>query len=143
MPLYACTILLSAFLLFLVQPMLAKIILPWFGGSAAVWIVCLVFFQAVLLLGYLYAYGVTRFLRPLQQTVLHFGLLAVSLTLLPISPSDVSKPAAGADPTWRIAALLTLSVGLPYFMLSATSPLLQAWYSRTHPGALPYRLFAF
>jgi hypothetical protein len=143
MPLYACTILLSAFLLFLIQPMLAKLILPWFGGSAAVWIVCLVFFQGMLLLGYLYAYGSTRFLRPRAQSLVHVSLLAISLALLPISPGERWKTMGEADPTWRILALLTLSIGLPYFLLSATSPLLQAWYSRTHPAALPYRLFAF
>lgn len=143
MPLYACTILLSAFLLFLIQPMVAKLILPWFGGSAAVWIMCLVFFQTVLLLGYLYAYGVNRFLRPRAQSFLHLGLLAVSLALLPIAPGEGWKPIGGADPTWRILALLTLSIGLPYFLLSATSPLLQAWYARGNLSALPYRLFAF
>jgi len=143
MPIYACTVLLSAFLLFLIQPMVAKVILPWFGGSAAVWIMCLVFFQTVLLLGYLYAYGVTRWLRPRAQSTLHLALLAVSLTLLPIAPV---KPIGDADPSMRILALLTLSIGLPYFLLSSTSPLLQAWYanqSRDREGALPYRLFAF
>jgi hypothetical protein len=143
MSLYACTILLSAFLLFLIQPMMAKMILPWFGGSAAVWIMCLVFFQAVLLLGYLYAYGITRFLRPRLQSLLHLGLLGISLAVLPISPGEAWKPIGAADPTWRIVALLSLSIGLPYFLLSATSPLLQSWYGRTHPSALPYRLFAF
>ena len=142
-PLYACTILLSAFLLFLIQPMVAKLILPWFGGSAAVWIVCLVFFQTVLLLGYLFAYGVSRFLRPRAQSFLHLGLLAVSLALLPIAPGQGWKPTSNADPAWRILALLTLSIGLPYFLLSATSPLLQAWYARGNPRGLPYRLFAF
>ena len=143
MPLYACTILLSAFLLFLIQPMVAKLILPWFGGSAAVWIMCLVFFQITLLLGYLYAYAVTRFLRPRSQSFLHLGLLAVSLALLPIAPGEYWKPIGGADPAWRILALLTLSIGLPYFLLSATSPLLQAWYAGGNQSALPYRLFAF
>ena len=143
MPLYACTILLSAFLLFLIQPMVAKLILPWFGGSAAVWIVCLVFFQTVLLLGYLYSYGVARFLRPRAQSFVHLGLLAVSLALLPIAPGERWKPTGTTDPAWSILALLTLSIGLPYFLLSATSPLLQAWYARGNPNGLPYRLFAF
>src|SRR6476659_6049944 len=105
MPLYACTVLLSAFLLFLVQPVIAKLILPWFGGSAAVWIICLVFFQSVLLLGYLCAHGVMRIMRPRGQSILHICLLCGSLLLLPLSPSDSWKPTSGADPTWHILSL--------------------------------------
>ncbi len=141
-PLYVCTILLSAFLLFLIQPIIAKLILPWFGGAAGVWIVCLVFFQVVLLLGYLYAHGIARHLRPRRQSQLHITLLAASLLLLPIVPGTIWKPAGGTDPTWRILILLTVCAGLPYFLLSATTPLLQSWYARARPTALPYRLFA-
>jgi hypothetical protein len=142
MPLYACTILLSAFLLFLVQPIVAKLILPWFGGSAGVWTICLVFFQVVLLLGYLYAHGIARHLHPRRQSLLHIILLAASLLLLPIVPGAAWKPAGGTDPTWRILILLTVCLGLPYFLLSATTPLLQSWYAQKRPTALPYRLFA-
>jgi hypothetical protein len=139
---YALTILVSAFLLFQVQPVIAKIILPWFGGSAAVWTVCLLFFQMVLLLGYLYAHAVTRYLRPRVQFIVHMALLALSLFALPIYPGDKWKPSAGADPTFGILALLAVTVGLPYFLLSTTGPLVQAWYARRFKGSVPYRLYA-
>jgi SAM-dependent methyltransferase len=143
--LYALTILLSAFLLFQVQPVIARIILPWFGGSAAVWATCLLFFQFVLLLGYLYAHASIRYLKPRWQTFLHIGLLALSLlalSVLPVYPSAAWKPSPTSDPTWGILALLGASVGLPYFLLSTTGPLLQAWYARRYRGAMPYRLYA-
>ena len=139
---YAVTIFLSAFLLFQVQPLIAKFILPWFGGSAAVWSAALLFFQLVLLAGYFYAYVVIRFLKPKQQFWVHASLLAVSLATLPIIPSPVFKATGGGDPTARILLLLAATVGLPYTLLSATSPLLQAWYVRARQGAVPYRLFA-
>src|SRR5580658_9414714 len=139
---YACTIFLSAFLLFAVQPMIGKIILPWFGGSAAVWSTCLLFFQAALLAGYLYAHWSARYLRPKRQAMLHIALIAVSLALLPILPSPSWKPSQAGDPSLRILLLLTVTIGLPYILLSTTSPLLQAWYVAAKPGAIPYRLFA-
>jgi hypothetical protein len=140
--LYAATIFLSAFLLFEVQPMIGKIILPWFGGSASVWSTCLLFFQASLLTGYLYAHFSTRYLKPRQQALLHISLLAVSIALLPILPSPDWKPVHPGDPSGRILLLLTATIGLPYVLLSTTSPLLQAWYVAAKPGAIPYRLFA-
>jgi len=139
---YACTIFLSAFLLFAVQPMIGKIILPWFGGSAAVWSTCLMFFQAALLAGYLYAHWSTTWLRPKKQAMLHITLMAVSLALLPILPSPSWKPSQAGDPSLRILLLLAATIGLPYILLSTTSPLLQAWYVAAKPGAVPYRLFA-
>src|SRR5580658_6869035 len=139
---YACTIFLSAFLLFAVQPMIGKIILPWFGGSAAVWSTCLLFFQATLLAGYLYAHWSTRWLKPRRQAILQIALMAVSLALLPILPSPSWKPSEAGDPSLRILLLLTVTIGLPYILLSTTSPLLQAWYVAAKPGAIPYRLFA-
>ncbi len=142
MLLYALTILVSAFLLFQVQPVIAKIILPWFGGSAAVWTTCLLFFQMVLLLGYLYAHAVVRYLKPRKQMLLHCGLLLVSVAALPIYPSLAWKPGGTEEPTFAILRLLALCVGLPYFLLSTTGPLLQAWYARRFKGAMPYRLYA-
>ena len=142
MILYALTILVSAFLLFQVQPVIAKIILPWFGGSAAVWTTCLLFFQLVLLLGYLYSHAAIRYLKPRAQMLLHAVLLAAGVAALPIYPNVSWKPAGGSDPTMEILGLLAVTVGLPYFLLSTTGPLLQAWYARRYQGAMPYRLYA-
>ena len=124
------------------QLVIAKMILPWFGGSAAVWATCMLFFQVVLLFGYLYADCAVRHLRPKAQAVLHVLLLAAGILVLPIIPGPGWKPTGAEDPALRILLLLLVTVGLPYFVLSATSPLLQAWYSRTKEGAVPYRLFA-
>ncbi len=142
MLLYAATIFLSAFLLFQVQPLIAKIILPWFGGSAAVWSAAMLFFQLVLLAGYAYAHISIRFLKPKIQAMTHAALLLVSCALLPILPSETWKPSEVGDPTLRILLLLIATIGLPYFLLSSTSPLLQAWYVRTSGSGMPYRLFA-
>jgi hypothetical protein len=142
MLLYALTISLSAFLLFEVQPIIAKMILPWFGGSSAVWSTCMLFFQIVLLLGYGYAHWLHSRLAARKQAVVHIGMLAVSLAALPIIPGERWKSASAGQPSLTILALLALTVGLPYFLLSSTSPLLQAWYARSHQGGLPYRLFA-
>jgi spermidine synthase len=141
-PIYAATIFLSAFLLFQVQPLIAKFILPWFGGSAAVWSAALLFFQLLLLAGYLYAHCIIRYLTPKRQFWIHCPLLIASLATLPIVPSAAWKPSGPGDPTLRILLLLGATIGLPYTLLAATSPLLQAWYLRTHQGAIPYRLFA-
>ena len=142
MTLYALTIFTSAFLLFLVQPIIAKQILPWFGGSAAVWTTCLVFFQFLLLAGYAYSDWTTRKLTARRQVALHIVLLAVSLASLPIIAGADWKPAGDEDPTWRILGLLGATIGLPYFLLSTTGPLAQAWFARTFPAGTVYRLFA-
>jgi hypothetical protein len=142
MILFALTIFASAFLLFLVQPIIAKQILPWFGGSAAVWTTCLVFFQAALLAGYAYADVVVRRVVIRRQVLLHVGLLAASVLFLPIVPGAFWKPAGTESPAALILGLLTVTLGLPYFLLSTTSPLLQAWFARRYPGRSPYRLFA-
>ena len=138
---YAATIFLSSFLLFLVQPIIAKQILPWFGGSAAVWTTCLVFFQSVLLAGYAYADWTTR-LGPRRQAILHVALLVLSLACLPILASSGWKPQGDEEPILRILLLLGATIGLPYFLLSTTTPLLQAWYWRRFRTVVPYRLFA-
>ena len=140
--LYACTIFLSAFLLFQIQPMIAKIILPWFGGSAAVWITAMLFFQMTLLGGYLYAHWSIRSSKPKMRATLHVILLLASLAFLPVWPTLAWRPTGTEEPILNILGLLTMSVGLPYFLLSTTSPLIQAWYSAKHRAALPYRLFA-
>ena len=136
------TILLSAFLLFQVQPLIAKLILPWFGGSAAVWTSCMLFFQMALLGGYAYAHWLSRQSRraadahPPRAARAEFSLAA------DFCPSAWWKPHGAEDPLLRILGLLAATVGLPYFLLSSTSPLLQSWYSRSNGGAMPYRFFA-
>jgi SAM-dependent methyltransferase/MFS family permease len=139
---YAGTIFLSSFLLFLVQPLIARLILPWFGGSAAVWTTCMLFFQALLLAGYAYAHWLTRLSNKRAEALIHTVLLLAAVATLPIAPSEAWKPLGTEEPVTRILLLLGASVGLPYFLLASTSPLLQAWFSRARPGENPYRLFA-
>jgi hypothetical protein len=142
MLLFASTILLSAFLLFLVQPIIAKQILPWFGGTSAVWTTCMVFFQVLLLAGYAYSHFVTRRLAPRQQTKLHVALLVASLAFLPIIPREALKPAGEEDAALAIIVLLAATIGLPYFLLSTTGPLVQKWVAHRFPEKTVYRLFA-
>ena len=133
---------LGAFLLFQVQPLIGKFILPWFGGATSVWTTCLLFFQIVLLLGYAYAHAITRIKRPVVQAVAHLAFAAAALVFLPLAPGEIWKPRDATDPTWGILGLLTVCLGVPYFVLSATSPLVQAWFFRALSGASPYRLYA-
>ena len=123
------------------QPIIAKQILPWFGGSAAVWTTCLVFFQMVLLAGYAYADLALR-LGARRQALLHGVLLAASVAFLPIIAASGWKPQGDEEPVSRILLLLVATIGLPYFLLSTTTPLVQAWYWRRFRSAVPYRLFA-
>jgi predicted O-methyltransferase YrrM len=136
--LYALSIFLSAFLLFEVQPLIAKEILPWFGGSAGVWTTCMLFFQLLLLGGYAYAHWLSRG----RHRWVHTVVLVVSVLMFRIIPADWWMPSDGKDPVWRILCLLTATVGLPYFTLASTSPLLQNWYARQHRAGVPYRFFA-
>lgn len=146
MPLFATTVFLSAFLLFQIQPIVAKMILPWFGGSSSVWSVCIVFFQVELLLGYAYVHWLHEKLAPARQTLVHGGLLLLSLALLPVAADPAWKGAALVHPSWSVLALLATAVGAPYLMLSTTGPLMQAWYARSFPASVtvahPYRLYA-
>ena len=142
MPVFALTIFIGAFLLFQVQPLIGKYILPWFGGGPGVWTTCLLFFQMLLLAGYAYAHFISRRFPPRGQAMLHLALLGVALALLPIIPADTWKPEGGGNPTVQILGLLAVCIGLPYFVLSATGPLMQHWFSRTRPGVSPYRLYA-
>ena len=142
MPAFALTIFTGAFLLFQVQPLIGKYILPWFGGSPGVWTTCMLFFQMLLLGGYAYAHATSRYLKPRTQAAVHGVLLVAALISLPITPGDSWKPQGAGDPTWHILALLSVSLGLPYLVLAATGPLMQEWFRRTTPGASPYRLYA-
>lgn len=133
---------LGAFLLFLIQPMAARFILPWFGGAPTVWSACLLFFQVALLAGYAYAH-VTRRLALATQARLHMALLAVALLALPIVPSADWKPADASAPALRILLLLAATLGTPYVVLAATAPLMQDWFARTRSDGVPYRLYAW
>lgn len=139
---FALTIFTGAFLLFQVQPLIGKFILPWFGGAPGVWTACLLFFQTVLLGGYAYAHFLSTRFKPRQQVIIHIVLLLLSLAVMPIAPSESWKTHVEGDPTWHILLLLTVSIGLPYFVLSSTGPLMQQWFSQTNPGISPYRLYA-
>jgi SAM-dependent methyltransferase len=137
--LHAGTVALSSALVFVVQPMMAKALLPRFGGSAAVWIACLLFFQVALLLGYLYAFCLTRYLGVRAQALAHLAVMAVSIAALPLRSR---LEGAGYGPTASILLMLAASVGAPYFVLSATSPLVQSWLAASRGKHFPYRLFA-
>lgn len=139
---YAGTVFVSAFLLFQVQPLISKFILPWFGGSPAVWTTSMFFFQVLLFCGYVYAHLSEHYLKPLLQGLVHVALIVAALLLLPITPDPSWKTAAAGSPTWRILCLLAMTVGVPYFVLSSTGPLVQAWFCRTFPGRSPYRLYS-
>lgn len=141
MPFLISSVIASAFCLFLVQPLLAKQILPWFGGTASVWAVCMVFYQGALLGGYLYAHGLARFLAPRRQAQIHLVVLAGSLWALPVGLGQVDS--VGSGQSWSIVWMLVRAVGIPYFVLSSTSPLMQAWYARLEPEGQAYKLFGW
>ena len=146
MPIFAATIFLSAFLLFQIQPIVAKMILPWFGGSSSVWSSCMVFFQAELLLGYAYVHWLHEKLPAQRQALVHGGLLLLSLLTLPVAADPAWKGVALAHPGWSVLAVLATTVGAPYLLLSTTGPLMQAWYARSFSASLTsartYRLYA-
>jgi spermidine synthase len=140
--LFASTIFVSAFLLFQVQPIMGKYILPWYGGSPGVWTTCMLVFQVLLFGGYAYAHALNRFLALRSQIVLHCGLLLLASLTLPITPSSSWKPAGDESPTWMIMLLLACKVGAPYFLLSSTGPLLQSWLGQSKVLEQPYRLYS-
>ena len=139
---YGAITFLSAFLLFLVQPLISKYILPWFGGTASVWTMAMLFFQTTLLLGYIYAHLISKYLSPKKQAVIHLSLLFVSLALLPILPGSSLKPGSNDNPILHIMILLSISVGLQAIILSATSPLIQTWIAKIKTEKSPYQLYA-
>ena len=141
MVIYAATVFLSAFLLFLVQPLIAKYILPWFGGSPSVWTTCLLFFQVVLTAGYGYAHLLASRISRRRQAAITLGLLLLTIAWLPITPSRTWIPESVDAPTVHILLLLFACVGTCYFLLSSMGPVLQAWYSRIWPMGSPYRLY--
>ncbi len=137
--LFATTIFLASFLLFLVEPIAARQLLPVLGGSAAVWITCLVFFQTALLLGYMYAHWLARRHAP----ALHSTLLAIAAAaaILWVARTFIGSSGAG-HPILTVFSVLSVSIGVPFLVLSATSPLLQVWWARLESGEIPYRLYS-
>lgn len=138
----ALTLLLGSFLLFQVQPVISKWILPWFGGGPEVWTTCLVFFQAALFAGYAYAWVSERLLRGWGRVVVHLGLIAAAAALLPIGPEPSWKPEGTDSPALRVLLILAAKVGVPFVLLASTGPLAQAWFARAYPGRSPFRLYA-
>ncbi len=143
-PLFAATLLVSATLLFLIQPMFAKMVLPLLGGTPSVWNTCMVFYQAVLLGGYLYAHFSVRWLGPRRQALLHLALLTTPWMVLPLALASGWTPPAQSNPIGWLLLLLAVSIGLPFFVVSSTAPLLQAWFADTaHASAKdPYYLYS-
>ena len=141
-PIFVVSIFASAFLIFLVQPMVGKRILPWFGGTAAVWMVCLAFYQTALFLGYAYAHLLIRWATPARQLLIHSILVAIALLLMPVLPGDHWKPAGVSSPISDIVSMLMANVAIPFLILASTGPLVQAWFARLHPTRSPYPLYA-
>ena len=139
---YAITIFLSAFLLFQVQPIIARYLLPWYGGSPAVWTTCLLFFQVLLLCGYAYAHLLRQYFSLRKQVVFHVALLLLSAGFLPIAPDEAWKTFDSGSPSIQIVQLLLFTIGLPCLIISSSSPLLQHWLNLTRPESSPYRLYA-
>jgi hypothetical protein len=148
---YAATIFTGAFLLFQVEPLLARYVLPWFGGTSAVWITCMLFFQLLLVVGYAYSHLIATRLQPRMQAIVHVAIVSACVLLMgglaliwqsPITPGANWKPPNPDFPITRIFILLLVSIGLPFFILSTTGPLLQAWFARSHNSTSPYRLYA-
>ena len=139
---YFISVFISAFLVFQIQPIISKIILPWFGGGASVWTTCMLFFQFFLLVGYLYAYILTKIFRVKYQIILHLACLLLSLFLLPYNITDIQNTLISGPPTWTILKVLFFGLGFPYLILSANTPLLQQWFTTETNGRYPYRLYA-
>jgi len=148
---FAATVLLSAFLLFEVQLIIGKYILPLFGGAPSVWNTCMLFFQVLLLLGYGYSHFLASRFQPRAQGVIHALLLIVAMAVLvfvwfkwatPLTPGLDWKPQPSDKPVWKILQLLAVTGAIPFFLLSTTGPLLQNWFARTRPGNSAYRLYA-
>ena len=139
----AAAIVLGSFLLFAIEPLAGKVLLPWFGGAPAVWLVCMLFFQAALLAGYGYAHLVSSRLAPRHQSALHLLVLAASMLWLPPLMSARWQPAGIDLPAAQILGRLVIMIGGPFFVVATTAPLMQAWYCRlSEGGRSPYRLYA-
>ncbi|MCP4676978.1 MAG: ferrichrome ABC transporter permease [Deltaproteobacteria bacterium] len=142
MLIYVITSFISAVLLFQVEPLIGKSLLPWFGGSPSVWTTCLMFFQAIMLGGYAYAHLAATKLGPRAQVVVHLAVLTAGLAFARVLPTDDWRPMGQESPLVHLLVVLIVHVGVPFFALSATAPLLQSWFFAKHPGRSPYPLYA-
>jgi hypothetical protein len=151
LPFYWVSIFLGAFLLFAVQLILGKYLLPWFGGTPALWTTCMFFFQALLLAGYSYAHALANWFSAKLQSAVHAVVIFAALLWLAVMalrwhsfllPGQAWRPQGSDRPIWNVTILLFASVGLPYLVLSSTGPLLQSWFARTQVTRSPYRLYA-
>jgi len=140
--LFVAAIFASAFLIFGVQPMVGKHILPWFGGVPSVWMTCLAFYQVALFVGYAYAWLLAARVPPRLQPGVHALLFLAALAVLPVLPGAEWRPDPGADSNLRILTMLAANVAFPFVLLAATGPLLQVWFARALPGRSPYPLYA-
>lgn len=140
--LYAVAVFSSAFLIFLIQPMVARRILPWYGGVPAVWTLCLAFYQTSLFVGYAYAHLLTRLVAPTIQIGIHAVAIALAIASLPVLPSTPPDLAGNADPSAPLLGILASNVAPPFLVLASTGPLVQAWLARAYPAVSPYPLYA-
>lgn len=132
----------SAFLVFLVQPMVGKHLLPWYGGAPGVWALCLAFYQTTLFVGYAYAHLLMRLRQPRLELGVHCLLFVGALLVLPVLPGETFRPEASSNAGLGILVALVSNVALPFLFLAATGPLLQAWFARAHQMSPPYFLYA-
>lgn len=139
---FLITIFICSFLLFQIQPILAKMALPFFGGGAAIWTACMLFFQLFLLLGYLYSHCLTKIVKVNYQIIIHSSLVIISLYFIPITEFKQSVSLGLETPQIDIVFSLLIGIGFPYFLLSSTAPLIQKWYSYTSASNTPYRLYS-
>ncbi|MCK5354702.1 MAG: spermidine synthase, partial [Methyloprofundus sp.] len=142
--LFAATLFVSASIMFVLQPMFGKILLPLLGGSPAVWNTCLVFYQTILFLGYLYAHFISTRQNNHRQILIHTAIILISFIALPLALPENTVPPTDSDPTFWLVGILSLSIGLPFFVVSTTSPLLQKWFANIghHTSHDPYYLYA-
>lgn len=143
LPIQAITVFLGAFLLFQIQPLYSKYILPWFGGGSMVWTACMLFFQLLLIAGYAYSHLITRYLKPYPQVIIHIVfILTAAVFSLYIAPDENWKFSNYNNPALQILAILFANIGFPYLALSTTAPLIQSWFGHTHSKSQTYRLYS-
>ncbi|MDD2660569.1 MAG: spermidine synthase, partial [Methylococcales bacterium] len=142
--LFAGTLFISASLMFILQPLFGKLLLPLLGGSPAVWNTCMVFYQSILFLGYLYAHAISTRFNQHSQIRIHAAVILISFLALPVALPENTVPPTESNPTFWLLWTLFLAIGLPYFVVSTTAPLIQKWFANIghHTSHDPYYLYA-